>query len=126
MESKIEFTKADESSFDGTAYDRYSADEVAFVSPNDAKPNVSRSLCLPFRNIDDLVRKVEKIKAAHLVQQQTFRQSLNEAGIAYQEIDEFGVFVDIGGLSKEQIEVIKANDSSFIKDVYAQCGVSEN
>jgi len=100
--------------------------EGQIVSPNDAKPNVSRSLCLPFKNIDDLVRKVEKIKTAHLIQQQTFRQSLNEAGIAYQEIGEFGVSVDIGGLSKEQIEVIKANDSSFIKDVYAKCGVSEN
>ena len=28
MKSKIEFTKADERSFDGTAADRYSADEV--------------------------------------------------------------------------------------------------
>lgn len=96
------------------------------VSPNDAKPNVSRSLFLPFISIDDLVRKVEKIKAAHLIQQQTFRQSLNEAGIKYQEIGEFGVAVDIGGLSDEQMNVIRANDSSFIKDVYAQCGVSEN
>jgi len=41
MKSKIEFTKADESSFDGTAANRYSADEVAFVSQHDAKPNVS-------------------------------------------------------------------------------------
>jgi len=43
MKSKIEFTKADESSFDGAAADIYSADEVAFVSQHDAKPHVSSS-----------------------------------------------------------------------------------
>lgn len=43
MKSKIEFTKADESSFDGTAADRYSADEVALFSQHEAKPHVSGS-----------------------------------------------------------------------------------
>lgn len=51
MESKIEFTKADESSFDGTAADRYSADEVAFVSQHDAKPNVVRSASEHFKAV---------------------------------------------------------------------------
>lgn len=44
MKSKIEFTKADESSFDGTCVDRYSADEAALFSQHDAKPNVSGRL----------------------------------------------------------------------------------
>lgn len=43
MESKIEFAKADKSSFDGTNADRYSADESALFSQQDAKPNVGGS-----------------------------------------------------------------------------------
>lgn len=47
MKGKIEFTKADESSFDGTAADRYSADEAALFSQHDAKPHVT--CCLVHR-----------------------------------------------------------------------------
>jgi hypothetical protein len=44
MKSKIEYTRADESSFDGTAANRYSADEVALFSQHDAQPHVVREL----------------------------------------------------------------------------------
>jgi hypothetical protein len=55
MKSKIEFKKADESSFDGTSADRYSADEVALVSQHDGKPLVSRSAVVwkTAPNVDD-------------------------------------------------------------------------
>ena len=45
---KFHFQKADESSFDGTAADRYSADKVAFVSPNDANPMLCAGLLQKF------------------------------------------------------------------------------
>lgn len=88
--------------------------------------DVSRSSFLPFKSIDDLVRKVEKIKAAHIIQQQTFRHSLNEHGIKYTELGEYGVAIDIGGLSDSQLDVIRNNDTSLLKEVYAQCGVLQN
>ena len=42
MKSKIEFTKADECSYDGTNADRYSADDITTSSQTIAKPTVVR------------------------------------------------------------------------------------
>ena len=43
MKSKIEITKADECSYDGTNADRYSAEDITTSSQTIANPNVSGS-----------------------------------------------------------------------------------
>ena len=100
--------------------------EGQFVSPNDAKPHVSRRFSVGFDNIHELVMKVEKLKKAYEEQSNIFRQSLKENGIVYGELDPFGVSIDVGGLSDEQKKVVFNKDNSFIDFIHEQVGVVKN
>ena len=68
---------------------------------------------LPFDSISDLIRKVENIKKAHKIKSETFRQTLKEKGIKFTSIDDYGVVIDIGLLSDEDMRFIKNQDDSF-------------
>ena len=81
---------------------------------------------LPFDSISDLLRKVENIKHAYKIKSETFRQTLKEKGIKFTPINDYGVAIDIGLLSKEDIRFIKSQDDSFIQKVYDENGVVLN
>ena len=81
---------------------------------------------LPFDSIFDLLRKVESIKNAHKIKSETFRQTLKEKGINFRPIDDYGVVIDIGLLSDEDMRFIKNQDDSFIQKVYDENGVVLN
>jgi hypothetical protein len=81
---------------------------------------------LPFYSISDLLRKVGEIKEAHKIKSETFRQTLKEKGIKFSPIDDYGVSIDIGLLSEEDIRLIKNQDNSFIQKVYDENGVVLN
>lgn len=81
---------------------------------------------LPFDSISDLLRKVENIKNAHKIKSETFRQTLEEKGINFRPIDDYGVAIDIGLLSEEDMRFIKNQDDSFIQKVYDENGVVLN
>ena len=78
---------------------------------------------LAFNGISDLIRKVENIKKAHQIKSKTFRKTLEEKGIRYIPIDDYGVAIDISGLSEEDLKVIRNQDDSYIQNVYEANGV---
>jgi hypothetical protein len=69
---------------------------------------------------------VENIKKAYKIKSETFRQSLEEKGIEFTPIDDYGVVVDIGSLSEEDMQFIKNQVDSFIQKVYDENGVVSN
>lgn len=81
---------------------------------------------LSFSSISDLLRKVENIKKAHKIKSETLRQTLKEKGIKFTPIDDYGVAIDIGLLSEEDMWYIKTQDDSFIEKVYKENGVVSN
>jgi len=81
---------------------------------------------LPFDNIAELIRKVDKIREAHGIKSETFRGSLKERGIIFTEIDDYGVAIDIAQLNETDIDFIKNQDDSLIEKVYEENGVVLN
>lgn len=95
MKSKIETTKADESSFDGTAADIYSADEGALFSQHDAKTRVVRSYDEQKERLLSLFTDDAKglIKDKHLTSETMI-------------------------MGKQEIHIIYIADDEWIKDYY--------
>lgn len=84
------------------------------------------TLYLPFKTIDELVIKVEKIKSAHLIHQKQFKTQLDNANIKYNVISDYGVSIDISDLSEEQIKVVNDKDTTLIKRIYNDLGVAKS
>jgi len=78
---------------------------------------------IPFNNISDLLRKVDKLKEAHKLKSEIFRQMLKEKGIKFTPINNYGVAIDISLLSKKDILFIKTQDNSLIEKIYKQIGI---
>lgn len=88
--------------------------------------NTNRDFSIQFDNISELVSKVEKLKGAHEIETEKFKKVLKKNNIQFKELDEYGVLIDIGNLSKKQMNLIKSKNTTFIDKVYKEVGVIKN
>jgi len=88
--------------------------------------NTNPCFSIQFNNISDLVSKVEKLKEAEKIETKEFKKVLKENNIQFKEFDEYGVLIDIGNLSRKQLDLIKYKNTSFVDMVYEKVGVIKN
>jgi hypothetical protein len=81
-------------------------------------PNNKPPYMLPFKDIYDLVVKVDKIKEAYAIQKKNFMAKLDQAGVKYKQIGNYSLLIDIPSLTKEQAMVVKSCKSDFVEYVY--------
>lgn len=68
---------------------------------------MNKRLSITFSTIYDLLGKVEAIKEFALFQKQIRANKLDELGIVYEYLDEYGVAIDIDKQTPEQMLAIK-------------------
>lgn len=88
--------------------------------------DVSRSFTLQFFGIEDLIRKTERLKAAHKIQSETVKETLRQNAIQFNEIGDYAVAIDIGLISEDKLDVIKKQDTTFLDSVYEELNVIKN
>lgn len=84
------------------------------------------SSLLPFNDISDLIRKVDKLRDAHKAQLDTLKASLIKNDIRFKNIGDFGVTIDIGQLTNEKVKFVINLDDSSLKKIYDEVGVIKN
>ena len=84
------------------------------------------SFTLQFFDIEDLIRKTERLKAAHKIQFETMKETLRQNAIQFYEISDYTVAIDIGLISKDKLDVIEKQDTTFLKSVYEELNIIKN
>jgi hypothetical protein len=64
---------------------------------------MSKKLSISFKNVPELLEKVEKIKAFAIENSTNRKKELNERGIRFIELNEYGVAINIEDLAKDDI-----------------------
>lgn len=82
------------------------------------KKSNKEKYAIEFSSIENLIHKVDILKAAHKTQSIISERILKENSIPFSRIDDYHVMIDMKLLTKKEIGIINNQDASFINDVY--------